>query len=170
MARGQDKDPLDVDGVIDGIQTVLPLQLRSATAYTLASAKLVGFEHVGVARLLAEAGTADLADARRLAEKLVTLGGDPNDDVAQNIDLPNEPEALIARLIELDEEVIERLQDVIPATGQTGASEALEHRLEHIIMRKQEVVDTLERARRRPGRRPVARARAARRARARARR
>jgi hypothetical protein len=27
-------------------------------------------------------------------------------------------------------------------------SEALEHRLEHLIMRKQELVDTLERARR----------------------
>jgi hypothetical protein len=37
--------------------------------------------------------------------------------------------------------------DVIPSTGHTGDSEALEHRLEHMIMRKQEQVDALERAR-----------------------
>ena len=45
-------------------------------------------------------------------------------------------------------EAIEALQDVIPTTGQEGRSEALEHRLEHIIMRKQEQVDTLIRAQR----------------------
>ena len=49
-------------------------------------------------------------------------------------------------LVESESEVIERLQDVIPETGHEGASEALEHLLEHIIMRKQEQVDFLVRA------------------------
>jgi hypothetical protein len=44
------------------------------------------------------------------------------------------------------EAAIEALQDVIPTTGQERRSEALEHRLEHIIMRKQEQVDALIRA------------------------
>jgi hypothetical protein len=44
------------------------------------------------------------------------------------------------------DEAIESLQDVIPATGHTGDSEALEHRLEHTIMRKQEQLDALARA------------------------
>ena len=35
---------------------------------------------------------------------------------------------------------------MIPETGHEGASEALEHLLEHIIMRKQEQVDFLVRA------------------------
>jgi hypothetical protein len=52
----------------------------------------------------------------------------------------------VARLVELEQEAIEALQDTIPATGHTGDSEALEHRLEHMIMRKQEQVDTLIRA------------------------
>ena len=47
---------------------------------------------------------------------------------------------------EVEEEVVEALQDCIPFTGQEGRSEALEHRLEHMIMRKQEQRDTLERA------------------------
>lgn len=150
MARGDDKERLDVDGVRDGIATALPLQLRSACAYTLASSKLVGFEFVGVAALLSEAGAADLADARRLAEKMVTLGGQPGDGVPA-FDLPQKPRALVRRLLEYERETIEALQDIIPATGQTGESEALEHRLEHMIMRKQELVDTLERARRSAG-------------------
>ncbi len=62
--------------------------------------------------------------------------------------LPQEPDKAVSRLIELEQEAIEALQDTIPATGHTGDSEALEHRLEHIIMRKQEQVDTLLRARR----------------------
>ena len=62
-------------------------------------------------------------------------------------ELPEQPDAAIERLIEFEREALESLQDVIPSTGHTGESEALEHRLEHIIMRKQEQVDTLERAR-----------------------
>ncbi len=42
-------------------------------------------------------------------------------------------------------EVIEALHAVIPHTGQEGRSEALEHLLEHVIMRKQEQVDALQR-------------------------
>jgi hypothetical protein len=38
------------------------------------------------------------------------------------------------------------LHAVIPHTGQEPRSEALEHRMEHLIMRKQEQVDTLRRA------------------------
>ena len=52
----------------------------------------------------------------------------------------------ITELTLIEHEVIERLQDVIPETGHEGASEALEHLLEHIIMRKQEQVDFLVRA------------------------
>ena len=62
--------------------------------------------------------------------------------------LPKQGHAIVKRLIELEQEAIEALQDTIPATGHTGDSEALEHRLEHMIMRKQEQVDTLLRAQR----------------------
>ena len=43
-------------------------------------------------------------------------------------------------------EALEELQDSIAPTGREAASEAMEHRLEHIIMRKQEQVDHLLRA------------------------
>lgn len=147
MARGRDKDALDVGAAVEGLRAALPLQLRSAVAYTLAAASLSGFEHVGLAPLLASAAEADLVDARRLAEKLATLGGRAPQRVPDPR-LPQGSKAIVRRLIALEAETIEKLQDIIPATGHTGESEALEHRLEHMIMRKQEVVDALERARR----------------------
>ena len=43
--------------------------------------------------------------------------------------------------------MIEALQSAIEPTGREGRSEALEHMLEHMIMRKQRQVDLLARAR-----------------------
>ena len=47
---------------------------------------------------------------------------------------------------ESETDTIETLQAVIPETGKEGASEALEHLLEHLILRKQGQVDFLTRA------------------------
>lgn len=42
-------------------------------------------------------------------------------------------------------EALAAVHDVIGSSGQEPRSEALEHRMEHIIMRKQEQIDTLRR-------------------------
>ena len=140
-----DKDPLDIDLALERLTKALPLQMRSAAAYTIAAGSITGFQYVGLSDLLWKFAEADLADARRLVEKIVTLGGEPTREIA-GLELPKKGDAIVKRLIELEKETIEALQDTIPATGHTGDSEALEHRLEHIIMRKQEQVDTLLRA------------------------
>ena len=142
-----DKDPLDIDLALERLTRALPLQLRSAAAYTIAAGSITGFQYLGLSDLLWQFAEADLADARRLVEKIVTLGGEPVDEIT-GIGLPKDGDAIVKRLIELEKEAIEALQDTIAATGHTGDSEALEHRLEHMIMRKQEQVDTLLRARR----------------------
>lgn len=41
---------------------------------------------------------------------------------------------------------MEALQEAIEPTGREGRSEALEHMLEHLIMRKQRQIDFLKRA------------------------
>jgi bacterioferritin (cytochrome b1) len=144
-----DKDPLDVDLALERLGKALPLQLRSAAAFTMAAGSITGFQYLGVAELLWRFAEADLADSRRLVEKIVTLGGKPIDNIT-GFDLPSDGDGIVSRLVELETEVIEALQDTIPATGHTGDSEALEHRLEHMIMRKQEQRDTLTRAAREP--------------------
>lgn len=140
-----DKDPLDVDEAVKRLEHALPLQMRSALTYTVAAASVVGFEHVGLGEVLWRFAQEELDDARRLAEKLVTIGGKPPDEVP-TLALPADPEEIVRTITEQERETLEALQDIIPTTGHTGESEALEHRLEHVIMRKQEQVDVLVRA------------------------
>ncbi|MGH2754493.1 MAG: hypothetical protein ACRDLB_08660, partial [Actinomycetota bacterium] len=51
----------------------------------------------------------------------------------------------LRKIIAMEDETTEALREIIPATGQEARSEALEHLLEHIIMRKQEQIDFLHR-------------------------
>jgi bacterioferritin (cytochrome b1) len=139
------KDPMEVDAAVDALNGALRLQWRSALAYTHMAGTLVGFQFRGLAAEMRSFALAELDDARRLVEKITTLGGEPTAEIAP-IERPGDSEALVRWLIDAETETIEALQDVIPSTGQEGRSEALEHRLEHIIMRKQEQVDTLIRA------------------------
>ena len=67
-----------------------------------------------------------------------------------------DPAQAIDRLIDCESETLEALQAAIEPTGREAASEAVEHRLEHMIMRKQEQVDYLLRAQAALGRCPGA--------------
>ena len=59
-----------------------------------------------------------------------------------------DPGDAVEWLIESESEAIDALQAAIEPTGREGRCEALEHLLEHLIMRKQNQVDFLLRARR----------------------
>ncbi len=139
------KDPMEVEAAVEALNAALRLQHRSALAYTHLAGTLVGFQFHGLAAELAAFARAEIDDARRLVEKVTTLGGTATVEVAP-VRHHDESEAMIRWMIDAETEAIEALQDVIPTTGQEGRSEALEHRLEHIIMRKQEQVDALIRA------------------------
>ena len=137
---------LDVDEAIEKLNTALRLQQRAVLEGVLAAGSLTGFQHVAIADRLGDALAAEVTDARRLVEKITALGGEPTTDVAEPR-TSSHPAELVDRLIESETETIEALQDAIGPTGREGRSEALEHRLEHMIMRKQEAVDFLLRAR-----------------------
>jgi bacterioferritin (cytochrome b1) len=141
----QKTDPMELDEVVDGINAALPLQFRSAVAYTVAGGSLTGIAFHGLAAEFRDYAHAELEDARHLVEKVATLGGEPSVDAAP-VEFRGDPEGALRWLIAAETECIEALHAVIPHTGQEGRSEALEHRLEHMIMRKQEQVDTLVRA------------------------
>lgn len=139
------KEEMNHGAVREKLAQALRLQYRSALQYTLAAGSIVGMEYQSFADRLWLFAESELNDARRLVEKLVALEGEPpvrppdlrNDDTAKDA---------LGWLVESESELIEKLQDVIPETGNDGASEALEHLLEHIILRKQEQVDFLVRA------------------------
>jgi bacterioferritin (cytochrome b1) len=140
-----DRDPMDEQAVIGALNEALALQHRSAIAYAVAAGSLTGFEFQPLALELGRFAREEIEDARHLVEKLVTLGGEPTTDVP-GMPFHADPVAAIDALIEHETRTIEALQAVIPPSGQEGRSEALEHRMEHMIMRKQEQVDALIRA------------------------
>ena len=140
-----DVDPLEEGEVLDLLDTALSLQYRSALQYTQVAGSMTGLEWTVLGVQLWAFAEAELDDARRLVEKVVALGGTPPSEPAP-LGYEAEPRKAIDTLIENECEAVAALHAVIPHTGQEPRSEALEHRLEHLIMRKQEQVDTLRRA------------------------
>ncbi len=144
-----EEEKLDVEEAVAALNKGLRLQYRSALSYMLASAAVQGFEHQSLSERLWTTAQDDLADARRLAEKIVAFGGKPTLDVAP-LEVRGDAREIVDHLVEAETECVDTLQDAIAPTGREGRSEALEHRLEHIIMRKQEAIDFLIRARGHP--------------------
>jgi len=140
-------ETLDVDAAIEALNAALRLQYRSALQYSITSASLLGLEAQAVATLLVSFSDQELADARELVEKVVSLEGKPTTEVAE-LRYEASTDGALGWLIDAETEVIEALQSAIEPTGREGRSEALEHMLEHMIMRKQRQVDRLARARR----------------------
>jgi bacterioferritin (cytochrome b1) len=140
-----EKDPLERDETLEKLNSALELTTRDAVAYTLAAGSVVGLEalHLGVE--LSSFAASELDEARRLAEKIVALGGQPSAAVP-NVPYESGAKASLSRLIKAGEETLAALADVIQHTGNEAEGEALEHLLEHAILRKQNQVDFLRRA------------------------
>ena len=145
----QKPDPMNVDKVLECLNEALELQHRSVLQFNLASGAMFGLEVQAVTAALSRFAQAELDDSRRLVEKIAALGGDPTTKVA-TVSWNSDPSNLIDTLIESEDEAIAALHAVIPHSGQEPRSEALEHLMEHLIMRKQNQVDWLRRARRQP--------------------
>src|SRR5215218_7107631 len=120
------------------------MQYRSALEYSIVASSLTGIETQALGPQLTEFGDSELADVRRLIEKIVSFGGKPTANVAQ-LRFESDAKKALASLAENEEEVLEALQQAIEPTGREGRSEALEHLLEHLILRKQTQVDFLRR-------------------------
>jgi bacterioferritin (cytochrome b1) len=144
-----DPDPMDVPAVVDALNTALRLQRRSVEEMLTASGALFGLESQAVAEQLWTYAQAELSDARRVIEKIAALGGDPGVEV-ERVEWVPDPRALLERLVEHEADAVAALHAVIPHSGQQPESEALEHLMEHLIMRKQRQVDWLRRALRTP--------------------
>ena len=61
-----DKDPLDVELALERLTKALPLQLRSAAAYTIAAGSITGFQYQGLSDLLWKFAEAELGDSGRI--------------------------------------------------------------------------------------------------------
>ncbi len=139
------EEKLDAQEAIARLNAALTLQYRSALQYSIAAASLVGIEAQALGDKLTGFGDEELSDARRLIEKIVSFGGEPTTEVAK-LGFESATEDAVRWLAECEEAAVEALQEAIEPTGRDGRSEALEHLMEHLILRKQHQVDFLNRA------------------------
>jgi bacterioferritin (cytochrome b1) len=142
-------ETMDVEEQIECLNRALCLQHRSVIQYSLVSGSVIGLEYQAHADKMKAHALAELEDATRLVEKITALGGEPTTDIAP-LSFTADPSDALGGLLENETEALEAMQAAIEPTGREAASEAVEHRLEHMIMRKQEQVDYLLRAQRRP--------------------
>ena len=141
------EEKLDTEAAIERLNAALELQYRSVVQYTIASGSLFGFEFQSLGDRFWQFAQGELDDARKLVEKITSLGGEPAVTVAE-ARWSGDPGDAVEWIIESETETIEALRESIEPTGREGRSEALEHLLEHMILRKQDQVDFLLRARR----------------------
>lgn len=131
--------------VVRDLNKALPLQYRSALAFAVAAGTLTGVEGVALAGLLRQAAADELRDVERVAGRISALGGEPVVTVG-SLDAPKTTKPMLKALARLQQEAIDAFAAAIPAGADDSEGEATEHLLEHVINRKRDVLELLERA------------------------
>lgn len=139
---GESTDP---KALVASLNRALPLVARDALALAAAAGTLPGPEGVALGATLRDMAAANLRDVERLAARIASLGGTP----AVAVEEPAVPKGLAAsvkRLLTDGQATLEALVDAIPADADDAEGEATEHLLEHMVARKREDLELLQRA------------------------
>src|SRR5688500_1222122 len=98
-------EPMEVDTCVRLLNQALSMQHRSVLQYTMAAGGVAGLEFVGLAERLWEYAQAELADGRRVIEKISALGGEPTTTV-KKVQTSTDAKGAAAVIIESEREVI----------------------------------------------------------------
>lgn len=131
--------------LVRDLNAALPMQYRCALAFAVAAGTLPGPEGVAMADQMRRWAADELLDVERVAARIVTLGGEPVLDVPA-LGLPKTWKAAVRTLADAQREAIDAFVEAIPAGADDSEGEATEHLLEHVISRKRDVLEMLERA------------------------
>ncbi len=135
-------EEMDVPEVRRRLAKAVALQIGSLNSFTLLAGTVTGPAAAGLKTSLREYAVAEVDDTVRLVEKLVALGGTPAPYDAVAPPGPD-PMSALAEFLDREEALLAALHAVIEPSGQEPKSEALEHRIEHVLLRKQDQVDFL---------------------------
>lgn len=136
---------IDRAEVAAGLGRALPLQARDAMAAALAAGTLPGVEGVTLQAPLRRMATHAVEDLERLAGRIATFGDHPS-VAPPEVSLPKTVPAALRALRDMLQETLDALVDAIPADADDAEGEATEHLLEHVIARKRDDLELLERA------------------------
>jgi len=129
-------EPTNAADVASGLNRALPLQARDAIAASLAAGILPGVEGIALREPLRRMAAAEIADLERLSPTVRV----------QKVELPKTLKPALRALRDMQRETLDALVAAIPADADDAEGEATEHLLEHVIARKRDDLELLERA------------------------
>ena len=135
----------DAPKLIDDLNRALPLLVRDAVAAAMAAASLPGPQGVSMALRLREIAADEIRDVEGVAARIVSLGGSPAVAV-EALEPPKTWAAGVKWLVRMQRESLDAFVAAIPADADDAEGEASEHLLEHLLARKRDAVEVLERA------------------------
>jgi bacterioferritin (cytochrome b1) len=145
LSRGPWGEPTNATEVVSGLNAALPFQYRCALGFALLAGTLPGPEGVALGERLHRWAADELTDVERIAARVAALGGKPAVGV-EPLRAPGAWKASIRWLADCQRQTIDALVDAIPADADDAEGEATEHLIEHVIHRKRDVLEVLERA------------------------
>jgi bacterioferritin (cytochrome b1) len=139
---GESTDPSSLARALNG---ALSLLARDAIGLAVAAGTLPGPEGVALSDRLRAMAASAMDDVRQLSARIATLGETPEVEAA-HLSLPAAWPASVERLVADARETLAALVEAIPADADDTEGEATEHLLEHVIARKRDDMELLERA------------------------
>ena len=135
----------DVAALSDDLANLLPLLARDATAAAVVAGTLPGAEGIALSEFLREVASDELRDLERIAARIASLGGSPT-LTGKRLAPPMKFGPAVKGLVAMQRETLDAVVDAIPADADDAEGEASEHLLEHMVSRKRDVIEVLERA------------------------
>lgn len=139
---GEQTDPPQL---IDDLNRAAPLLARDATSAAVLAGSLAGLEGVALSGHLRRMASDDLRDLERLSARISVLGGRPTVSI-RKLQMPSEWQEAISQLLSGQRETLDAVVEAIPADADDAEGEATEHLLEHLVARKRDDIELLERA------------------------
>jgi hypothetical protein len=133
-------DAMDVEAVRKALSEAVRLQMASLLEMRVLGGSLPGVLGAVVKAELRRDLVEEVQDTVFLTEKLTALGGSCPTDVPELV-LEPKAEASLRGFLDRQGWLLASVHAVIPHSGQEPHSEELDHRLEHVIMRKQQQVE-----------------------------
>ena len=135
----------DTEALINALNKALPLLARDAVAAAVSAGTIPGPEGIALGRHLRRIAANELEDLERLAARIASLGGSPALTVAK-LEPPAKLAGALKWLATMQREANDAVVAAIPADADDAEGEATEHLLEHVVDRKREAIELLERA------------------------
>ena len=127
------------------LSKLLPLLARDANAAAVLAGTLPGPEGVALSGHLRQIAADELRDMERIAARMTSLGGSPS-LAGKRLAPPSKFAPAVKGLAAMQRETLDAVVAAIPADMDDAEGEASEHLLEHIVSRKRDVIELLERA------------------------